>query len=88
MSQDSQAMHPSVDDISHVLITGGAGYLGSMLAGELLRLGHRVTVVDDLLFGGEASAGSPAPPVFPLRQGQRLGAARPTAGLAQRLARP
>ena len=38
----------------HVLITGGAGYIGSFLTGELLRLGYRVTVVDELLFGGEA----------------------------------
>jgi nucleoside-diphosphate-sugar epimerase len=38
----------------HVLITGGAGYIGSILTGELLRLGYRVTVVDELLFGGEA----------------------------------
>jgi UDP-glucose 4-epimerase len=38
----------------HILITGGAGYIGSMLTGELLRLGYRVTVVDDLLFGGES----------------------------------
>jgi nucleoside-diphosphate-sugar epimerase len=38
----------------HVLITGGAGYLGSYLSGELLRLGFHVTVVDDLLFGGES----------------------------------
>lgn len=38
----------------HVLITGGAGYLGSYLAGELLRDGTRVTVVDDLLYGGES----------------------------------
>jgi nucleoside-diphosphate-sugar epimerase len=41
-------------DIRHVLITGGAGYIGSLLTGELLRLGTRVTVVDDLLFGGES----------------------------------
>jgi nucleoside-diphosphate-sugar epimerase len=54
MSQDSRATNPSVEEISHVLITGGAGYLGSLLAGELLNAGHRVTVVDDLLFGGEA----------------------------------
>jgi nucleoside-diphosphate-sugar epimerase len=54
MSQDSQAMQPPVNEISHILLTGGAGYLGSMLASELLRLGYRVTVVDDLLFGGEA----------------------------------
>jgi nucleoside-diphosphate-sugar epimerase len=39
---------------AHVLITGGAGYIGSFLTGELLRLGWRVTVVDDLLFGGES----------------------------------
>jgi nucleoside-diphosphate-sugar epimerase len=38
----------------HVLVTGGAGYLGSLLAGELLRAGCRVTVVDDLLYGGES----------------------------------
>jgi len=38
----------------HVLITGGAGYIGSLLTGHLLRLGFRVTVVDDLLFGGES----------------------------------
>jgi nucleoside-diphosphate-sugar epimerase len=38
----------------HVLITGGAGYIGSLLTGVLLQRGYRVTVVDDLLFGGES----------------------------------
>jgi nucleoside-diphosphate-sugar epimerase len=38
----------------HVLITGGAGYIGSMLTSELLRANYRVTVLDSLLFGGES----------------------------------
>lgn len=38
----------------HVLITGGAGYIGSLLTSELLRAGRRVTVIDNLLFGGES----------------------------------
>jgi nucleoside-diphosphate-sugar epimerase len=38
----------------HVLITGGAGYIGSLLTSELLRANYRVTVLDSLLFGGEA----------------------------------
>ncbi|MEW6715917.1 MAG: NAD(P)-dependent oxidoreductase [Chloroflexota bacterium] len=43
-----------MSDERHVLVTGGAGYIGSFLAGELLRAGYRTTVVDDLLFGGES----------------------------------
>ena len=38
----------------HVLITGGAGYIGSLLTSELLRANYLVTVVDSLLFGGES----------------------------------
>lgn len=38
----------------HVLVTGGAGYIGSLLTSELLRSGFLVTVMDDLLFGGES----------------------------------
>jgi nucleoside-diphosphate-sugar epimerase len=41
----------------HILITGGAGYIGSLLTGELLRAGSRVTVLDSLLFGGESLLG-------------------------------
>ena len=37
----------------HILVTGGAGYIGSLLTSELLRNNFRVTVIDSLLFGGE-----------------------------------
>jgi nucleoside-diphosphate-sugar epimerase len=33
------------------LITGGAGYLGSVLVGHLLQRGYQVTVLDNLLYG-------------------------------------
>lgn len=38
----------------HAVITGGAGYIGSLLTSELLRASWRVTVLDSLLFGGES----------------------------------
>jgi UDP-glucose 4-epimerase len=34
-----------------LLVTGGAGYVGSVVAAELLQAGHRVTVLDDLSTG-------------------------------------
>ena len=39
---------------NHILVTGGAGFIGSALTARLLQDGHYVTVVDDLLFGGES----------------------------------
>ena len=35
-----------------VLLTGGAGYVGSVLVPKLLKLGHEVTVIDNLMYGG------------------------------------
>jgi nucleoside-diphosphate-sugar epimerase len=37
-----------------VLVTGGAGYIGSLLSRELLGRGYHVVAADSLLFGGEA----------------------------------
>jgi len=34
-----------------VLVTGGAGYIGSVVADHLLRAGHTVTVLDNLIMG-------------------------------------
>jgi nucleoside-diphosphate-sugar epimerase len=33
-----------------ILITGGAGYLGSVIVGRMLQEGHFVIVLDKLLF--------------------------------------
>ena len=43
-----------MDSKGHILVTGGAGYIGSLLTAELLRLGYQVTVIDTLLYGGES----------------------------------
>ena len=37
--------------MANVLVTGGAGYVGSVCCAELMRLGHAVTVADDLSNG-------------------------------------
>jgi len=36
-----------------VLVTGGAGYVGSVIVSKLIRAGHSVTVYDNLTFGGD-----------------------------------
>lgn len=47
-----------------MVVTGGAGYIGSLLVGELLRNGYQVTVLDKLLFGGDSLVGYLAHPNF------------------------
>ena len=41
--------------MEHVLVTGGAGFLGSHLCDLLLKKGHKVTAMDNLLTGNIAN---------------------------------
>ena len=40
--------------MKNILVTGGAGYVGSGLLRELIKEGFKVTCVDNLMFGGES----------------------------------
>lgn len=52
-----------------ILITGGAGYIGSSLAPLLLGAGHKVRVLDRLAYGGESLLGVWANPDFEFMYG-------------------
>jgi nucleoside-diphosphate-sugar epimerase len=53
----------------NVLVTGGAGYVGSTLVPQLLAGGHRVRVLDVLLHGGQGLLGVWTDPAFEFRRG-------------------
>jgi len=55
--------------IRRVLVTGGAGYIGSMLCRQLLRQGYSVRVLDALLYGQESIADLERDPRFELVTG-------------------
>ena len=60
----------------NVLVTGGAGYIGSVVVEELLADGHNVTVYDNLSKGHRASVGAGAEFIQgDLRERERLKAA-------------
>lgn len=42
----------------NIMVTGGAGYVGSALVPKLLEAGHRVTVLDLYIYGDDVLAGS------------------------------
>jgi FlaA1/EpsC-like NDP-sugar epimerase len=54
---------------NHVLIVGGAGYIGSLLAEKLVQLGYKVRVLDALLYGREPLRAVQNHPDFELMRG-------------------
>ncbi|MEI7909917.1 MAG: NAD(P)-dependent oxidoreductase [Verrucomicrobiota bacterium] len=52
-----------------ILLTGCAGYVGSMVAHELLAQGHSVRGYDNLMYGGEAMLGFWSNPAFDFVKG-------------------
>lgn len=46
-----------MNENKNILVTGGAGYIGSVLCGQLLQSDYNVRVIDNLSFGGRSLLG-------------------------------
>lgn len=50
------------NNVEKILVTGGAGYIGTILVPELLRCGYEVTIFDNFMFGAQTLLGFSAHP--------------------------
>ena len=55
--------------MQRVLVTGGAGYIGSILVSKLLERGFHVTVLDNFMFGQDSLSAVCYHPCFELVRG-------------------
>jgi len=71
MSREAPALRvlKKEEGIQHVLIIGGAGYIGSTLCRQLLSQAYSVRVLDALLYGDKSLAGLKEDPRFELLEG-------------------